>query len=727
MTNGRRYPGRSMALLSVVLVVHDEQAYIDGCVRGFLDAAGSEIQLVVVDNGSGGHVPELLQELAAADTRVLVHRLDGPVPMGSARAVGVAAATGDYVWFVDTTDRIEPEHVRLVVDRLRDSLDVLVVDYVVGGVLGVAPSPHAKLVRGLGGRVVNVQSRPDLLDLAGATWSLIVRKTLLDEWGITTDGARSELAYGFEALLAAESVAAAPSARYRRLTPPNAVRLAAIHGDESDVVVSAAAVLDFVDAHASRLAQTRRFVVQRLAALTVQRMRQLPVARRLEFAAAASRVFAEHRSDDAMPRGRAAALRMQLLRDGHPRLLVAIDSTIGRVRAIAAGRRTRSRRHRRQSWRNLPYRLQRMLPVDQHLAVFAAYWYAGYSCNPRAVYEKMRELAPSMRGVWVVEKGVAVPAGIDVVRPGTRSYFRVLARAKYFVNNVGFPDHWDKRPGTVLVHTHHGTPLKVMGLDQTRPSGAALRQATPRQLTRWAKWDFSVSSNRLSTLVWERVYPARYETLEYGYPRNDRLANADGGDYDRLRTDLGIPAGTRVLLYAPTHREYEEGYRQILDTAMLADALGAGWIVLSRAHYFYDGADRPEAAADGRVRDVTGHDSIEELCIAADVLITDYSSVMFDYAVLDRPIVIYAPDWETYRDRRGTYFDVTAEPPGVVARTLDDLAAAFTSGAYNGDVATKARRLFRARFCAWDDGKAAERVVRRVFLGEHPEPPSVAA
>jgi CDP-glycerol glycerophosphotransferase len=95
--------------------------------------------------------------------------------------------------------------------------------------------------------------------------------------------------------------------------------------------------------------------------------------------------------------------------------------------------------------------------------------------------------------------------------------------------------------------------------------------------------------------------------------------------------------------------------------------------------------------------------------------------------VLDRPIVIYAPDWETYRDRRGTYFDVTAEPPGVVARTLDDLAAAFTSGAYNGDVATKARRLFRARFCAWDDGKAAERVVRRVFLGEHPEPPSVAA
>jgi CDP-glycerol glycerophosphotransferase len=109
---------------------------------------------------------------------------------------------------------------------------------------------------------------------------------------------------------------------------------------------------------------------------------------------------------------------------------------------------------------------------------------------------------------------------------------------------------------------------------------------------------------------------------------------------------------------------------------------------------------------------------VEELCLAADVLVTDYSSIMFDYAVLDRPIVIHAPDWEEYRAMRGTYFDITAEAPGVVTTTDADMAEAFTSGAVWGEEARRARAAFRARFCALDDGHAAERVVRRVWLGE---------
>jgi len=181
-----------------------------------------------------------------------------------------------------------------------------------------------------------------------------------------------------------------------------------------------------------------------------------------------------------------------------------------------------------------------------------------------------------------------------------------------------------------------------------------------------------------------------------------------------------------VLLYAPTHREYERGFRSLLDTIQLAEALGDEWVILSRAHYFYDTGQPVGPIADGRVIDVTSHGSIEQLCVAADVLVTDYSSVMFDYGVLDRPIVIYAPDWDTYRSLRGTYFDLLAEPPGVVCRTPDEVADALVSGGYASDVAAKARRSFRSRFCAWDDGRAAERVVRRVFLGEDPVSPAEA-
>jgi CDP-glycerol glycerophosphotransferase len=112
---------------------------------------------------------------------------------------------------------------------------------------------------------------------------------------------------------------------------------------------------------------------------------------------------------------------------------------------------------------------------------------------------------------------------------------------------------------------------------------------------------------------------------------------------------------------------------------------------------------------------VSGHPSIEELMLAADVLVTDYSSIMFDFAVLDRPIVIHAPDWDEYRTRRGVYFDLMAEPPGVVTTSEAELVEALRAG----EDATRARAEFRAKFCYLDDGRAAERVVRRVFLGGH--------
>jgi CDP-glycerol glycerophosphotransferase len=115
---------------------------------------------------------------------------------------------------------------------------------------------------------------------------------------------------------------------------------------------------------------------------------------------------------------------------------------------------------------------------------------------------------------------------------------------------------------------------------------------------------------------------------------------------------------------------------------------------------------------------VSEHPSVEELCLAADVLVTDYSAIMFDYAVLDRPIVIHAPDWEEYRRLRGTYFDLLAEPPGVVTRNDDELLEAFRSGAVWGEEATRLRAAFRQKFCALEDGRAAERVVRRVWLAD---------
>ena len=366
---------------------------------------------------------------------------------------------------------------------------------------------------------------------------------------------------------------------------------------------------------------------------------------------------------------------------------------------------------RRRGWgareRQRHYASRLRKPLDPDLAVYASYWARGYSCNPRAIYERARELVPNVRGVWVVRRDAvdAIPPGVEHVVQGTPEYFDAIARATYLVNNVNFPNHLVKREGSVHVQTHHGTPLKWMGLDLKKSETQGRGMDFDKLLERIARWDYSISSNRHSTDVWERVYPGTFETLEVGYPRNDRLANATAEEVQRIRASLGIARDQTAVLYAPTHREYEKGYVPKLDVARVADALGPDHVILVRPHYFYDA----QPPAGGRLLDVASHPSIEELCLAADVLLTDYSSIMFDYAVLDRPIVIHAPDWDEYRARRGVYFDLLAEPPGAVARTEDEVVEAVRAREDGG------RAEFRARFCALDDGHAAERVVRRVW------------
>jgi CDP-glycerol glycerophosphotransferase len=365
------------------------------------------------------------------------------------------------------------------------------------------------------------------------------------------------------------------------------------------------------------------------------------------------------------------------------------------------------------------YRSQLSEPVDPNLAVFAAYWYRGYACNPRAIYEKLRELVPSVRAVWIVddEHAPEMPPHVEYVVAGTKDYYRLIARARYLVNNVNFPNELVKRDGTIHVQTHHGTPLKKMGLDLRDAFVAGKRMDFDKLLRRCARWDYSITANPFSTEMWKTAYPTDYKTLEVGYPRNDVLVNATPGDIVAIRSQLGIEPGRTAILYAPTHREYEQGFVPLLDPARLAAALRPQFLVLRRVHYFYRG-DAPEAQEG--VLDVSRHPSIEELCLAADVLVTDYSALMFDYAVLDRPIVVHAPDWEEYRRLRGTYFDLMAEPPGVVTRTEEELVAAFGSGTFESPEATRLRAAFRERFCALEDGHAAERVVQAVWLdGEH--------
>ncbi|MFI6015555.1 CDP-glycerol glycerophosphotransferase family protein [Streptomyces sp. NPDC051243] len=444
-----------------------------------------------------------------------------------------------------------------------------------------------------------------------------------------------------------------------------------------------------------------------------------PVAR--EFFRRAGAAAVRHHPPGHRPPTGPEAIRRALLEENAYTRYRAFQAVNRARRATKSAVRTHGRRIA-TALGDHHYRKALSRPVDTGLAVFAAYWNRGVACNPAAIAAKLTELAPQIHPVWVVtpENAPLLPPHTDHVLPGTRRYREVLATAKYLVNNVNFANAVVKRPEAIHLQTHHGTPLKRMGLDQLEFPAAAKGLDFQALMSRIDKWDYSISANSHSTRMWERAYPSRFVSLDHGYPRNDVYYSATAADIRAIRDRLGIPPTHRAILYAPTHRDYEAGWTPRLDLATLADHLGEDTVLLVRGHYFYDGTPSPLTALrrTGRIIDVSSYEPVEDLCLAADALVTDYSSIMFDYANLDRPIVIHADDWETYRTTRGVYFDLMSEPPGQVARTQRELTEILTTDAWHDEGATKARAAFRRRFCEYDDGRAAERVVRRVFLGE---------
>jgi CDP-glycerol glycerophosphotransferase len=209
-----------------------------------------------------------------------------------------------------------------------------------------------------------------------------------------------------------------------------------------------------------------------------------------------------------------------------------------------------------------------------------------------------------------------------------------------------------------------------------------------------------------------------------GYPRNDVLAQADPGAIAAaVRRRLGVPDGKQVVLYAPTWRDnqyYASGRYRFdlrLDLERAWQVLGPDYVILVRGHHQM--ADDVSAGQrPGFAFDVTRYPEVSELFLASDVLVTDYSSVMFDFAVTGRPMIFFTYDLEQYRDNlRGFYFDFEAEAPGPLLATSDAVLDAIADPAATGASYSAAYQAFVAKYCPLDDGKAAARVIERLFGG----------
>jgi CDP-glycerol glycerophosphotransferase len=347
-----------------------------------------------------------------------------------------------------------------------------------------------------------------------------------------------------------------------------------------------------------------------------------------------------------------------------------------------------------------------------------------YADNPRAIYETLQVQRPGFEHVWLADPRylAGFPAEVVTVPVDGPEATAALETADVVVANCHLTlAPWRKQPGTRYLQTWHGTPLKRIHRSALTVPEDAVMDELDDEIHRW---DHLVTPGSAATELLRAAFGYTGSALETGYPRNDVLVGP-GTEARRaaIRRKLRIADGTTVVLYAPTYRDDQvdqEAGTLGLDPEALLDRLGDGHLLLLRRHY-YLGHQRAVADTE-RVRDVSAHADIAELHLAADVLVTDYSSSIFDFAVTGKPIVLFAYDLEHYRDDlRGFTLDLATEMPGPVVLDADTLAEVLTD--LRGLRAGWAERYaaFRQRFCHFDDGHASERVLDAIWPLEVPQ------
>lgn len=338
-------------------------------------------------------------------------------------------------------------------------------------------------------------------------------------------------------------------------------------------------------------------------------------------------------------------------------------------------------------------RIFHLFPLQKDQALFSAFSGRQYSDSPRRISEYLKENYPDIRQVWAFiepEKyGFLKEKGIRVVRYKSLAHVFYALTSKVYVDNVEYWSLLRFRKNQMVVETWHGGgAYKRIGADRL-DIGQAERRHTVDKMNRTTLF---LSSGRVFT---EKVIRGSYqyngEVLEAGLPRNDELLRLDSAVSEKVRQGLGIAEDAKIVLYAPTFRNSHDTELYNVDYAKLrralSDRFGGNWVVLLRMHYYMT-AERQAVKTDAAIMDVSEYPDMQDLLQVADILLTDYSSTLWDFSLMGRPCFIYATDINAYRGERDFYTPIT-EWPFPLAQNNDELENAirsFDREQYDSDV-----------------------------------------
>ncbi|MCY9178660.1 CDP-glycerol glycerophosphotransferase family protein [Bacillus inaquosorum] len=374
------------------------------------------------------------------------------------------------------------------------------------------------------------------------------------------------------------------------------------------------------------------------------------------------------------------------------------------------------------------FKIFALLPRNNKLILFESYSGKQFSCNPRAIYEYLQENKDQYdyKLIWSIDKRyLSALDGVDAayIKRFSLKWIWYMATAKYWITNSRLPLWIPKPKNTLYVQTWHGTPLKKLAndMDEVHMPGTTTEKYKQNFLQEASKWDYLISPNAYSTGIFKRAFQFKKQILETGYPRNDILYSLNKESLiNKVKQELGIGEDKKIILYAPTWRDNEfkkvgqYKFKLQFDLEEMKRELGDSVVILLRMHYLVSEKFNLRKYKDF-VKDVSLYKDIRDLYLISDLLITDYSSVFFDYMNLKKPIVFFVYDLPAYRDSiRGFYFDFQQKTPGNLVQTSEELIKTVKELLHNPYIDHNYEDFYN-EFCNLEDGKASKRVIETIL------------
>lgn len=371
--------------------------------------------------------------------------------------------------------------------------------------------------------------------------------------------------------------------------------------------------------------------------------------------------------------------------------------------------------------------------VDDKVILFEAFGGRNYTCSPKAIYEKMLTMKKfkDYKLVWAFvnpdNHEVKKDKRLTIVTSKSKEYYKYCAKAKYWIVNSIMPENIIKKKNQVYVQCWHGTPLKKLRYDIEVEGGAlnTIKEMRKRNDIDASRFDYFISPSKYCTERFTSAFNLKklnkeHIIIEEGYPRNDFLFNKTSEDILSIKKKLNIPLDKKIIFYMPTFRDNQHTtgvgytYDLAIDFDSLKEKFSDGYFILFSPHYFI--ANKIDISKyDGFIKNVARYDEINELYLISDIIMTDYSSIFFDFANLKKPMLFYMYDFAEYKDKLRDFYISLDELPGEIVYNQKELESAIKRIDKSFEKNQEKYRKFNAKYNYLDDGNASERVINKIF------------